>query len=841
MATKNPRTRKIDPKLRSQLNAARDPHFRSMRPPANVARAKLPPPEAEASREVDMLVRFTGDVEDLRAIGFVATTVRRHPKGFWLAAGRLPLDRADELAAIEHVQEIEASRNLQPELNTSIGQIKVDRVHSASTSYKGRGVIVGVIDSGFDYRHRSLRKANGDTRVLGIWNQWLTVTGGETASTYGVGVVYTEAEINAALAAADPLSLVRIEAGEDCEHGTHVAGTAAGNGSIAGNCHGSFTYVGVAPEAELLLVHHRSGADPDIGSSMNFVNAIEWIFDHPRAAGKPVVINASLGDNLGSHDGQSLVEQFIDLFVLSDDGRAFVKSAGNEGNDQHHAMGTVTDSGGTSTVAIRVLADDDTTRYLDLWYPHAGRLDVRVEAPSGATSAWVAPDDPDLAWVVDTSLPVGSQTTVTIDSNLEGHGAGTDNRVFITIRTAGVAKHPAGTWKLHLRNNGADDVDFHAWLERGSDSPYFPTAGHTGASVQRSHTISIPGTAEYAITVGAANSVVDDMADFSSYGPTRDGRHKPEITAPGVAISAPAASVVKAIAGSCACACSCCCACCFDHYMDMQGTSMAAPHVAGVIALLFEKNPELDVMEIRDILAQSARAPSSPRLDEWGAGLVDAEAALALVPAPGGGAVASTGTTGTGGGTGSGVHASPPTEAPAAIEVAPLAAREAARESATADADLEARVRKPGPPHHSPWSVASVPVIARLRKQALATPAGRQMAALVSRHFSEVRGLINNNRRLATLWHRANGPWLLRHLFEEVTYDDRQRPPELSSADQRARLIRLLTMLREYASPALVHDLDRFGPVMVEALLLPLARVLSLEPAQLLASGHTHG
>jgi hypothetical protein len=448
-------------------------------------------------------------------------------------------------------------------------------------------------------------------------------------------------------------------------------------------------------------------------------------------------------------------------------------------------------------------------------------------------SGWVAPDDADLQWVVDTTLPVGSQTTVTLDSNLESHGAGTDNQVFITIRTAGAAKHPAGTWKLHLRNNEADDVDFHAWLERGDDSPYFPTAGQTGATVERSHTISIPGTAEYAITVGAANSSVEDMAGFSSYGPTRDGRHKPEITAPGVAITAAAAAVLRSIPGACACVCSCCCACCFDYYMDMQGTSMAAPHVAGVVALLFEKNPELHITQIRDILAQSAVAPSSPRLDEWGAGLVDAEAALALVPAPAGGdgAVAGVGGgagAGTGGGSGSGGTASPHTPTPVAIEAAPLAAREATLPPRRAA------------PHHSPWSVASVPVLARLRKQALSTPAGRQLAALVSRHFSEVRGLINNNKRLAVLWHRANGPWLLRHLFEAVTYDNRHRPAELSNADQRVRLVRLLTKLRDYASPALVKDLDRFGPAMVEALLLPLDRALLLEPGQLLA-GHTHG
>ena len=150
--------------------------------------------------------------------------------------------------------------------------------------------------------------------------------------------------------ASDPLDVVRTT-DDSRGHGTHVTGIAAGDGSQAGTkpdetCSGADTYIGVAPMADIIFVKNVFEAGVNaIGRSRNLANAVRYIFI--RAAqldggtGRPCVINISQGDDLGPHDGTSLVEQAINLELNGRQGRAVVKSAGNRRRgrsprDEHH-------------------------------------------------------------------------------------------------------------------------------------------------------------------------------------------------------------------------------------------------------------------------------------------------------------------------------------------------------------------------------------------------------------------------------------------------------------------------------------------------------------------------
>ncbi|MFX0211713.1 MAG: S8 family serine peptidase [Candidatus Hodarchaeota archaeon] len=126
--------------------------------------------------------------------------------------------------------------------------------------------------------------------------------------------------------------------------------------------------------------------------------------------------------------------------------------------------------------------------------------------------------------------------------------------------------------------------------------------------------IRCPGNACEVITVGASNDN-DNMADFSSLGPTPDGRTKPEIVAPGANIVSCRASGTNT--GSPV----------DDNWTEADGTSMACPHVAGVVALMLDKNKQLTSSQVKAILMETA-VDIGATPNEMGAGRVDALAAV---------------------------------------------------------------------------------------------------------------------------------------------------------------------------------------------------------------------
>ena len=134
-------------------------------------------------------------------------------------------------------------------------------------------------------------------------------------------------------------------------------------------------------------------------------------------------------------------------------------------------------------------------------------------------------------------------------------------------------------------------------------------AGNSGPGP---NTVGVPASAFDIVTVGALN---DDktVASFSSRGPTADGRLKPEVTAPGVSVTAAAANTGTG-------------------YATMSGTSMATPHVSGLVALLLERSGgSLAAERVREILMDTAEDLGEPGLDNaYGAGLADAVAAVAV-------------------------------------------------------------------------------------------------------------------------------------------------------------------------------------------------------------------
>lgn len=736
-----PQNKKIDPRTQIILDKAR--------------KGKTFLKVGDSDKETKMLgalLKFRDSYEFLSDLDCQVTSIAGN-----IVAVKIPLDRLESVVSHPNVVRIETNQNYSPDLDDSIEEINADGIRNDSPpfggtdKFTGKDVIVGIIDFGFLYSHKVFRDTSDESksRILFLMDQSLTPQGGESAPTNAVGnpmdgVEYDKQAIENAIAAADPMTVVRHEPGS---HGTHVAGIAAGNGAQSGNCHGSFHYVGVAPEADLIFVRLRSGSN-QLGTSNNLIDAISYIMRKAEDLGKPAVVNMSLGDNLGPHDGTTLVEEMIDLYLLLGNTKGFtiVKSAGNLGSDNRHAQTTVPANNAASPVELKFKVlpprdDDDTKKIeIDIWYEGANDLDIEI-IPKGNnfTGTNTASPGDNVSFSEDTK-----NSTVTIDSqNVQSNGR---KRIFIDIDPDGDDHVKTGKWVIKLTNTTATDAPIHAYIERDQLAKFTTFETDEG-------TISIPGTAERVITVG--NYIIKGkdsgkLKGSSSRGPTADGRMKPEISAPGTRIMS---ARHDPDAGSC-------CDCCYDFYIAKSGTSMAAPHVAGAAALLLEKNRELHHDDLKQALMDTAVKDSftgNVANNRFGEGKLDVQAAVNSIAA---GIVMSSNT----------------------FE------RERLQSFNTNTEPLFAK--------ESP--------IARL----VETPEGKELYGLALAHYREIRDLVNTNKRVATTWHRNKGPLLVHHLSRASLLPNVQVPNDLEGRPVLVYLENIVNELKKHIAEETTMALD---------------------------------
>jgi len=512
----------------------------------------------------------------------------------------------DELMRLiedEDVVYVEPAWKTTPHLDVSVPAIGADQAHGLSPAVLGEGVIVAAVDTGIDYSHLDFRHdTDGDgfeesSRILAIWDQ-----------TFGMfGVRYSQTEIEADLAGGYGAEAGTVRQSDLDGHGTHVMGIAAGDGSAS-----AYGFVGVAPDALLIMIKTTF-------YTSDILSGVEYVFETAGSLGLPAVVNLSLGGHEGAHDGTSLFEQGLDE-LADGPGRAIVVSAGNEGDQDIHASSTL--DGGSMSYGID---PSDTQVELSIWYPGASRFDVTITPPSGAPIV--------VPWGTETGAVATPAGMVRVDNAWLGVNPNNgDNEAF--IRLYGLSS--LTPWRVSVSDAGGGGR-FDAWVTSG-------TATLTGGD--SASTIDEPGNADNVITVGAYTTkttwpsqsgdqdytsqyTVGTMASFSSRGPTRDGRMKPEVAAPAVWICAALSedagwqSTFVHPDGV--------------HTMEL-GTSMAAPHVSGTIALMLSVDPDLTPADIRGILTSTAtqdgRTGSIPN-PLWGWGKLDAAAAVQEVVASG--------------------------------------------------------------------------------------------------------------------------------------------------------------------------------------------------------------
>jgi subtilisin family serine protease len=565
-----------------------------------------------------------------------------------------PSDVEDLFAASEGLP-LFVSPPLRPLLDRSDTSTGVAAFREA-TGAAGAGVVVGVIDTSFDLRHPDLRTADGYTRV-----EWLLRSGPplglepELEAAYGCDdpsqapcQVLSKADIDALLVEGSDSELLSDPTG----HGTHVASIAAGNGGVW--LDPAPRFVGMAPEASLVLAAvglEGSFRDDELLRSASFV------FERAEnALVMPAVVNLSVGGDFGAHDGSSALERGLAALVgESYPGRSIVVASGNSGGlfvTEHdpgafYGIHTEIEVAGYGDVEVPIFSfpAEDGQGYVFVTFDAGDELEVGLRGPSGT---WIE--------------PVGPGSNVRRDVDDEGTSVGVIHDAFATSSLIGAGSSARGAmivwdgrwgegdFAVTLRGRGYAKL----WLAGGGearDALFFRKGRRLG-------TVSIPATEPSLLSVGctlnrrqwtdAEGFVIelssfgavlepepDELCYFSGVGPNALGVPKPELVAPGAYVAAAMSELAdpRAYPGSAfdlgGCPDEGSCYVVDDTHGLLVGTSMASPHVAGAVALLLERAPDLTQGRVRELLMAGARYPRVPPSVEQqlGVGVLDVEGA----------------------------------------------------------------------------------------------------------------------------------------------------------------------------------------------------------------------
>jgi subtilisin family serine protease len=540
---------------------------------------------------------------------------------------KVPFQQLSAIEQLNGIAYLQIAARIHNNLDKAIIDLRADSVHlgiGLPQGYAGKDVLIGITDWGFDYTHPVFY----DTllqqhRIYAAWDQYKSSGPAPNGFNYGSEYSNTQSLLAAGSDTANIYSYGT--------HGTHVAGIAGGGGATA-------AYRGVAYEAQFLFVTFLI----DEGAVLD---AWQWMYQKAIATDKRLVINMSWGlYHFGTLDGTSLLSQAITAF--SNLGVVFVNSGGNNGNVNFHLKKTFANDVLKSRIEFY-----DYNANPNMWGQsiHAWG-EVGLSFSNGII-------------VTNTSNVVVAQSPL-YSTSLSSNYVDTFlvvNQDTIWYNISADAAHPLNgrpQMRLRVKNTHANlRVQLHSTASSGTVNYWnvtelitevgnwgmaFLAAGSGTTSGDNQNGISEPSCADDVISVAAyatqyataSGSLVGGaLASFSSKGPRFDGAMKPDIAAPGVGIASAISSFTNGNYTSVANTN-------FNNttyrFAKFSGTSMAAPMVAGVAALMLEANPYLSSAQVKEIMMQTARQDSytgaipNEGSPQWGAGKINAYAAVQL-------------------------------------------------------------------------------------------------------------------------------------------------------------------------------------------------------------------
>ena len=480
----------------------------------------------QGKKEVFADVLIKADVKALPKLKQLGVKVRTVTSSGIMTAS-LPLNKVNAVATLAEVSRIEAAKRVKMYNDESQkpfdpspadpADVPTYGMNKPASGFDGTGVVVGVIDSGLDWSHKDFQNSDGTTRIAFYWDQSDTVDGNPPAEIdNGYGHEYSSGDINS--------GNINVSAKDTDGHGTHVTGTAAGNGI------GS-KLPGVAPKATIVFV--KFDFEGDRNSDAAILDGINYIFQKAAAMGKPAVINMSLGSDFGPHDGTTLEERGID--DLTGSGKVVVVAAGNPGSNNWsdklswgfamHGKGSMNQDAVTFRFPAYTANPGANNDYVffDIWYPAGNKCRVLVTTPTGAKYPPSTTGRSKRTWVTGSSY-TGFDTAeggILVGNGGDQLGWSTttpDDEVYIEISDYWGTAPATGTWTIELVPadaystcsgtyhswHGVSNNMVHGW--RAELTPRDPTPKFGGKESDNAYTIGSPASASKVIAVAAYQS-----------------------------------------------------------------------------------------------------------------------------------------------------------------------------------------------------------------------------------------------------------------------------------------------------------------------------------------------
>ena len=520
--------------------------------------------------EWELIVRYTGSLSQIQKD--LNISIEELLGGY--AIIRIPQYLIGTLSDYREIDYIEKPKSLLLEEMEGIAASCVNTVQQPPYSLDGTGVIVACLDSGIDIYHPDFQNADGTTRILTLWDQTIP---GNPPEGFRTGSVYTSDTINEALALGKSQGGDALLPSFDVTgHGTAICGILAGNGRASEE-----RIAGVAPGADILVVKLGNPDNRGFPRTTQLMSAIDYALRYAISVRKPIAINISFGNNYGNHNGDSILEQYMDT-VSSLYQNVIVTATGNDGVSARHASGTLSHN---HSETIELYAADYLTSFnLQIWKYYLDDFTIQIETPTGIRIGPLSP----YSRIQNYNLPedilsIYYSEPTPYNPQQEIYLSWIPVNNYIT----------SGIWRIQLHPRKTVSGHYDMWL---------PVTGSTSSEVSflkpdLYNTLVIPSTAQNVISVAAYNSINQTYANFSGRGTLYDLKthltdYKPDMAAPGVHIN------TCSVGGG---------------YHSVSGTSFAAPFVTGAAALLMQygivngNDPYLYGEKLRASLIRGAR------------------------------------------------------------------------------------------------------------------------------------------------------------------------------------------------------------------------------------------